>query len=55
MKNSIYAIASTLTAALAYPALAADHGVSFLNKAMQGDNSETTLGNIAAQRGASHL
>ena len=35
------------------PALAASHEASFLKDALEGDNSEMTLGNIAAHRGAS--
>lgn len=37
------------------PALAASkHEAAFLKEAMEGDNSETTLGSIAAQRGGSN-
>jgi putative membrane protein len=34
-------------------AIARPHGSAFLTKAMEGDNSETMLGTIAARRGAS--
>jgi predicted outer membrane protein len=52
MKGHVLTRASVLMA-IASPSAAANRGASFLKEAMQGDNSETTLGSIAAKRGAS--
>jgi putative membrane protein len=52
MKGHALTLASVLLA-IASPGAAASRGASFLKEAMQGDNSETTLGTIAAKRGAS--
>lgn len=52
MKGHVLTLASVLLA-IASPSAAANRGASFLKDAMQGDNSETTLGSIAASRGAS--
>jgi putative membrane protein len=52
MKGHVLTLASVLLA-VASPSAAASRGASFLEEAMQGDNSETTLGSIAAKRGAS--
>ena len=52
MKCHVLSLASVLLA-IASPSAAANRGASFLKEAMQGDNSETTLGSIAANRGAS--
>jgi putative membrane protein len=52
MKGHMLTLASVLLA-MASPSAAASRGASFLKEAMQGDNSETTLGSIAAKRGAS--
>jgi putative membrane protein len=47
------ALFASVLVAIATPSAAASHAANFLKEAMQGDNSETTLGQIAAQRGAS--
>ena len=52
MKGHALTLASVLLA-IASPSAAASRGASFLKEAMQGDNSETTLGSIAAKRGGS--
>jgi putative membrane protein len=52
MKGHALTLASVLLA-IASPSAAASRAASFLKEAMQGDNSETTLGTIAATRGAS--
>lgn len=52
MKIAAPILACGLIAAVS-PAAVASRGASFLKEAMQGDNSETTLGAIAAKRGGS--
>jgi putative membrane protein len=47
------ALFASVLVTIATPSVAASHAANFLKEAMQGDNSETTLGRIAAQRGAS--
>jgi putative membrane protein len=53
VKALAYLIPAAAIAAVAAPAVARPmHGSSFLTEAMKGDNSETMLGKIAMQRGA---
>ena len=52
MKDHGLTLASVLLV-IASPSAATSRGASFLKEAMQGDNSEMTLGSIAARRGAS--
>ncbi|MFL6845419.1 MAG: DUF4142 domain-containing protein [Allosphingosinicella sp.] len=53
MKIAIAAAVFAIGIGAGGPAAAKPRGAAFLTEAMQGDNSETILGGIAARRGAS--